>query len=132
MHELVKLTGVIMTFIIPLAATVLSLCALIDKHRKEYELRQSIVENKVDADIANLLIKKTRKPIGINYAVIRWGLLLVCAGIAAFIATACGLDGKYDFIFWMAIATGCGVGLVIAFAIEYWIKGKKRLANDSE
>lgn len=125
MQELVRLAAVIMTFLIPLATIILSAYALIDKRRKMYELRQSIIENKVDADTAALLMKETEKPKGISYATIRWGCLLVCAGIAAFIATACGLDGKRDLIFWMTIATGCGVGLLIAFALEHWLRGKQ-------
>lgn len=123
----VQLVAAILTLGIPIVAIICGAVIAIRKKQEEVRIRQSIIDNHVDAEVAKLLVEEKAPKKDTNVA-LRWGCLLAFGGIAGIIVYILSLyDGRfaaYDMIKFVFIACGCGLGLLTSFLIEYKLREK--------
>lgn len=85
--------------------------------KQETQLRLSLIEHGTDPETAKLLIEQKEKKNN-KYGTLRGGCVLLGAGLGAACNGFFGVSSD-DIYFWLAIAAGMGIGLLIAFVIEY-------------
>lgn len=115
--QLEGLFAIILSLSIPIVAIVMVFISSIKEKKQETQLRLSLIEHGTDPETAKLLIEQKEKKNN-KYGTLRGGCVLLGAGLGA----ACnGFFGVIsdDIYFWLAIAAGMGIGLLIAFVIEY-------------
>ena len=119
--------AIVLTLSIPLVAIAGSFFVAIKKKNRETELRKAIIENHVDADSIKLLIKEQgeRKH---PFSMLRWGCILLGAGLGALTCALAGMTPKHSIYFWMTILAFMGIGMLISFTIELKLQ-KKRMTN---
>lgn len=87
----------------------------VKRRNSEVRLRESIIENHVDAETAKVIvtpeIPKSKSP----YASLRWGLALLGIGIGYLTAWTLKLE---DSGYIIMMLSGCGVGLLISFFVS--------------
>ena len=99
-------------------------CATVAKAKKDKEdsrIRQAIIDNHTDPETAKLLIRDDEKKQKNVFIVLRWALVLLLGGISY-------LLGAQLFSYsmtWVFCAIGVGLGLLIAFLIEYKLTQKQ-------
>lgn len=112
---------------IPIVAIICGTVIAIRKKQEEVRIRQSIIDNHVDAEVAKLLVEEKSPRKNTNVA-LRWGCVLAFGGIAGIIVYILSLyDGRFaasDMIKFIFIACGCGIGLLTSFLIEYKLRDK--------
>lgn len=124
--------------IVPLASAVLGiLCGIIGiisgtisavkRRNNEMRIRESIIENHVDAETAKILVTpespKSRNP----YATLRWGLALLGIGVGYLTAWALNIDEIVGMF--VLMAGGCGVGLLVSFFVSSQMEEKSALSK---
>lgn len=120
--EITALTGVVTMFLslsIPIVAIVMSIWKDVKNKEKDTELRKLIVENQVDTESAKLLISQKTNP----YKPLRWGCVLVGAGLGALVNYLIHTEVESPF-FWLVLAVGVGIGLLISFVVEQKLSKK--------
>lgn len=88
----------------------------IKKQNNERRIRESIIENHVDAETAKALVTPIQPKVKSPYTTLRWGLALL--GIALGYLTAWALNLNDNFSSCILMAGGCGVGLLLSFFIS--------------
>ena len=122
--------SVILTMAIPIVAIVMFYTTKMNKDKRQKEIRQLIIENKTDPEIAKLLIDEpTKKPDG-RFQNLRGACVLLGIGLGALINWLCGL-AKSDIYFWLLIAFGIGVGLLCSFFAEMYLKKQDKAPEPS-
>lgn len=116
--DLKQIVGIIMVFAVPLSLIIGLVYYLVDMKRNAFRLRSEIISGGVDCDTARLLLEETGRRNSLSFATLRLGLLLFFTGIAAVLARVA------DFTI-LTAAIGGGVGLLIAFVIEWKMVEKK-------
>ena len=119
-EDLVSIIAIVLSLSIPIVAIVMGIMSDIKKKKNDTELRIALIQQGVDAETAKVLLEEKSKNTSRHnkYSSLRAGCALAGAGLGALINGWCGVDSK-DFYFWTAIAAGVGVGLLVAFIIEY-------------
>ena len=129
--SLVGLTAVILIFGLPVIAVVCGFVMKMNKEKQQRDLRQMIIENKVDAETAKLLIndpkkKEPRKVGAINLDTLRTACIMLGIGLGALLnwILDCCVEHVDTIYFWLIIAFGIGVGLLAAFIAEIMLAKK--------
>lgn len=123
--EITALAGVVTMFLslsIPIVAIVMSIWKDVKNKEKDTELRKLIVENQVDTESAKLLISQMEKKTN-PYKPLRWGCVLVGAGLGALVNYLIHTEVASPF-FWLVLAVGVGIGLLISFIVEQKLSRK--------
>ena len=119
------LVSVVLIFGLPVVAVVMSFISKMQKSKQQRELRQMIIENKVDAETAKLLLdepkKKEPRKVGvINLDTLRTACIMLGIGLGALLNWILDkyMGDQRTLYFWLIIAFGIGVGLLAAFIAE--------------
>ena len=127
--DLVPLVAVILTMAIPIVAIVMFYATKMKKDKQQKVIRQLIIENKTDPEIAKVLIDEPKKKLDDRFQNLRGACVLLGVGLGTLINWLCGVDTE-DIYFWLLIAFGIGVGLLCSFFVVFYLK--KHLNNPSE
>ena len=111
------LFAIILSLSIPIVAIVMVFISSIKEKKQETQLRLSLIEHGTDPETAKLLIEQQEKKSN-KFGTLRGGCVLLGAGLGAACNGFFGVSSD-DIYFWLAIAAGMGIGLLIAFVIEY-------------
>ncbi len=122
---LIPLVAVILSLGLPIAGIICWSIVSIRTKNRETELRKAIIENHVDAESIKLLIEEKEKTSN-KFTMLRWGCILLGGGIGAFFSKVIfgGVDIS-DFVFWLPIISGMGLGMLVAFVIEWKLSKKE-------
>ena len=115
--ELEGLFAIILSLSIPIVAIVMVFITSIKNKQSETQLRLSLIEHGTDPETAKLLIEQQEKKSN-KFGTLRGGCVLLGAGLGAACNGFFGVSSD-DIYFWLAIGAGMGIGLLIAFVIEY-------------
>ena len=128
------LVAVVLIFGLPVIGVVMAVVAKMHKNKQQRDLRQLIIENHTDAETAKVLVdepkKQPRKLGGINLDTLRGACVLLGLGFGALInwlLEQCGQQVS-NIYFWLILAFGIGVGLLVSFLVE--MKLYKKYGND--
>ncbi len=125
LDELIPLSAVVLSLLIPIVAITLSFQAYIRKKQNDTELRRLIIENHTDLDTARALIENQEaKPN--KYTSLRYACILIGLGVGAFADYLMNIESNCIY-FWLVIAFGIGLGLLASFIVEL-----KLLKQDSK
>ena len=122
--ELNGLFAIVLSLFIPIVAIVMVFITSIKKKNRDTELRLALIEKGADPETAKLLIEEQAEKHD-KYSSLRWACVLIGAGLGALCNGLCGVDTK-DIYFWIAIAAGMGIGLLISFIVEYKLTKKEQ------
>ena len=113
---------IVLSLIIPIVAIMMTFIADIKKKRRDTELRLAIIQQGIDAETAKVLTKQEPED---KYSGLRWGCILMGLGLGALCDVLLGLPPKHNIFFWIIIASGIGIGLLVSFVIEYKLAKKE-------
>ena len=117
--NLIDLSGVLavtLSLLIPIVAIICGVIASINKKKRETELRKVLIENHTDPESIKLLVEEQEEKTN-KFIMLRWGCILLGAGLGAAISGWAGTDAK-DLYFWLPIVAGMGLGMLISFIVE--------------
>lgn len=114
--------AIVLSLSIPIVAILMVFISEINKKKRDTELRLALIQAGTDADTAKILIEEKAKKKN-KYGSLRTGCFFVGAGLGALCNALCGVD-YHDIYYWMTVAGGIGVGMLIAFVIEYKLSKK--------
>ena len=123
-YELEGLFAIVLSLSIPIVAIVMVFITSIKKKNRDTELRLALIEKGADPETAKLLIEEQEEKHN-KYSSLRGACILIGAGLGALCNGLCGVDTK-DIYFWIAIAAGMGIGLLISFIVEYKLTKKEQ------
>ncbi|MBR0432159.1 MAG: hypothetical protein IJK15_00475 [Bacteroidaceae bacterium] len=109
---------------IPIVAILMVFISSMKKKKHETDLRLALIQAGTDADTAKILIEDQERKDN-KYGTLRTGSFFAGAGLGAVCNALCGVSAD-DIYFWMTIVGGVGVGLLIAFTIEYKLSRKEQ------
>lgn len=109
---------------IPIVAILMVFISSMKKKKHETDLRLALIQADTDADTAKILIEGQERKDN-KYGTLRTGSFFAGAGLGAVCNALCGVSAD-DIYFWMTIVGGVGVGLLIAFTIEYKLSRKEQ------
>ena len=109
---------------IPIVAILMVFISSMKKKKHETDLRLALIQAGTDADTAKILIEDQERKDN-KYGTLRAGSFFAGAGLGAVCNALCGVSAD-DIYFWMTITGGVGVGLLIAFTIEYKLSRKEQ------
>lgn len=115
--ELEGVLAIVLSLAIPIVAIICGVVMSIRKKQSETELRKLLIEHNTDLETAKALIEEKEKKSN-KYSSLRWACILIGLGIGAFADFLLGIvphDGVY---FWIIIAFGIGLGLLVSFFVE--------------
>ena len=138
LEVMIPLAGVILSLAIPIVAIIMVFVSAMNKKKHDKEVRQLIIENHTDAEIAKLLIdepkKQPRKMGSFNLDTLRAACVLLGIGLGACIDWLAGVE-TMSIYFWLIIAFGIGIGLLCSFLVEmrlYKKYGKKEESHETK
>lgn len=120
------LVAIILSLGIPIVAIVSGVVSSVKKKKLETELRRVIVENHTDLETAKALIAEPNKKIG-NSGTLRGACALIGLGFGAVASILLGLplNGSKGIYFWILLAFGVGLGLLVSFIVEQKLKNQE-------
>jgi len=122
--ELEGIIAIVLSLSIPIVAIIFGAIMSIRKKQSETELRKLLIEHNTDLETAKALIEeKEKKPN--KYSSLRWACILIGLGVGAFADFLLGLEAKHNIYFWLIIAFGIGLGLLVSFFFEYKLQEKE-------
>lgn len=127
--ELVGLVTAVMGILCGIIGIISGTISSIKKRNYEMRIRESIIENHVDAETAKVLVTPESQKKNDPYATLRWGLALL--GIGAGYLVAWYLNLNKDFGWLVLMAAGCGVGLLVSFFVSLRMEQRKRIPFQS-
>lgn len=125
LDELIPLSAVVLSLLIPIVAITLSFQAYIRKKQNDTELRRLIIENHTDLDTARALIENQEEKPN-KYTSLRYACILIGLGVGALADYLMNIESNCIY-FWLVIAFGIGLGLLASFIVEL-----KLLKQDSK
>ena len=128
-YEIEGVLAIVFSLSIPIIAIVMAFINEIKKKRRDTELRLAIVQQGTDAETAKILIEQKPKQND-KYGNLRAGCILIGIGLGALCDALIGLSPKHDIYFWLIIAAGMGIGLLVSFVIEYKLAKKEKQENN--
>jgi hypothetical protein len=123
-YELEGLFAIVLSLSIPIVAIVMSFITSIKKKNRDTELRLALIEKGADPETAKLLIEEQEEKHN-KYSSLRGACILIGAGLGALCNGLCGVDTE-DIYFWLIIAAGMGIGLLVSFIVEYKLTKKEQ------
>ncbi len=126
MEELVVLAAVVLSLSIPIVAILWNVREKTTRNKLEKELRDHIIDNNVDMNMARLLISKSQpKNTNNKVTVLRWGLALIGLGLGILLSNSIpAVNVDKDFIMLCMPALGVGASLFLSFIIEMLLDKK--------
>jgi len=132
-HDVVALFAVVFTLSIPIIAIIGWVSMELKKKQNECEIRKSIIENHVDAEMAKQLIAQTDKKKSVDiYGTFRAACVLLGLGLGYLVTFLLGFQNIDNVGFWIILACGVGVGLLISFFIQRQLEKKDRKSETQE
>lgn len=122
--ELEGIFAIVLSLAIPIVAIICGVIMSIRKKQSETELRKLIIEHNTDLETAKALIEEQEKKSN-KYVSLRWACVLIGLGVGAFADFLLGLEPKHNIYFWLVIAFGIGLGLLVSFFIELKLQDKE-------
>lgn len=122
--DLIGFFAIVLSLSLPIVAVVMVFLTSIKKKKSNTQLRLALIEKGTDAETAKLLIEEQAEKHD-KYSSLRWACVLIGAGLGALCNGLCGVDTE-DVYFWIAIAAGMGIGLLISFIVEYKLTKKEQ------
>ena len=116
MYHLSGVLAVTLSLLIPIVAIICGVIASINKKKRETELRKALIENHTDPESIKLLVEEQEEKPN-KFIMLRWGCILLGAGLGAAISGWADTDAK-DLYFWLPIVAGMGLGMLISFIVE--------------
>ena len=116
----VPLAAIIMSLLIPIVAIIFGSIASIRQKKNETELRRALIENNTDLETAKAIMAEQEKKSD-KYSSLRAACVLIGVGVGALADYLLNIEGIY---FWLVIAFGVGLGLLVSFFAE--LKLQKR------
>ena len=127
---MVPIMGIIFVFGIPIIAIIFAALGYIRKKRHDAEVRIALIQNGVDAETAKVLLANQEDSKSKKFQSLRTGCAFLGVGLGAATVAIAGIP-QGSIYFWLVIAAGVGVGLVVAFVIEYMLTRKEK-KNDAQ
>ena len=115
--ELEGVLAIVLSLAIPIVAIIFGSIMSIRKKQSETELRKLLIENHTDLETAKALIEEKEKKSN-KYSSLRWACILIGLGIGAFADFLLGIVPHDGIYFWIIIAFGIGLGLLVSFFVE--------------
>ena len=115
--ELEGVLAIVLSLTIPIVAIIFGSIIAIRKKQSETELRRLLIEHNTDIETAKALIEEKEKKSN-KYSSLRWACILIGLGIGAFADFLLGLNSVDGIYFWIIIAFGIGLGLLVSFFVE--------------
>lgn len=125
MQHYTEIFAVVLSLALPIVAVVMVFVNEMKKKKHETEIRLALIQNGTDAETAKILIEQQKKK-GDNYSGLRWGCILLGLGLGALCDALLGINPEHNIFFWLIIASGMGVGLLISFVVEYKLTKKEQ------
>lgn len=122
--ELEGIFAIVLSLAIPIVAIICGVIMSIRKKQSETELRKLLIEHNTDLETAKALIEEQEKKSN-KYVSLRWACVLIGLGVGAFADFLLGLEPKHNIYFWLVIAFGIGLGLLVSFFIELKLQSKE-------
>lgn len=122
--ELEGIFAIVLSLAIPIVAIICGVVMSIRKKQSETELRKLLIEHNTDLETAQALIEEQEKKSN-KYVSLRWACVLIGLGVGAFADFLLGLEPKHNIYFWLVIAFGIGLGLLVSFFIELKLQNKE-------
>ena len=122
--ELIPISAIVLSLAIPIVAIICGVIMSIRKKQSETELRKLLIEHNTDLETAKALIEEQEKKSN-KYVSLRWACVLIGLGVGAFADFLLGLEPKHNIYFWLVIAFGIGLGLLVSFFIELKLQNKE-------
>ncbi|MBO4519471.1 MAG: hypothetical protein J5704_05470 [Paludibacteraceae bacterium] len=137
-ESLTGLVAVVCSLGIPIIVILMVYIRKMKRDRQLKEIRQLIIENHTDPETAKLLIdepkpaKEPRKMGPVNLDTLHAACILLGLGLGAFINWAIEDVGfnLSNIYFWLILAFGIGVGMLVSFLVE--MKLYKKYGNGNE
>ena len=117
----VALAAVIMSMLIPIFGIIFGCLVSIRQRKSDTELRRTLIENHTDLETTQAILAEREKKSD-KYASLRAAFVLIGAGLGALADYLLDIDGLY---FWIIIAFGVGLGLLVSFFIEMKLRDKE-------
>ena len=115
--QLEGIFAIVLSLSIPIVAIIFGSIMAIRKKQSETELRRLLIEHNTDIETAKALIEEKEKKSN-KYSSLRWACILIGLGIGAFADFLLGLNSVDGIYFWIIIACGIGLGLLVSFFVE--------------
>ena len=119
----VEFAAVVLSMLIPIVAIVSGSIFAIRKKQSETELRRLLVERNTDLETVKALIEEKEKPNN-KYSSLRAACVLIGIGLGALADYLLNIQGTY---FWLVIAFGIGIGLLVSFFTELKLQKREPL-----
>ena len=123
--DLIGLFAIILSLSLPIVAVVMVFLTSIKKKNRETQLRLALIEKGTDAETAKLLIEEHEEKHN-KYSSLRWACILMGIGLGTLVNALLGLAPKHNIYFWLIIAAGMGIGLLVSFIVEYKLTKKEQ------
>ena len=127
LEDLTGIFAVVLSLSIPIVAIIFGTKTSIRKKESETELRRLIIENHTDLETARALIEERDRKSN-KYISLRWACILIGMGVGTLADYLLGLSPQGDIYFWLVIAFGVGLGMLVSFFVELKLQHK----NDSQ
>ncbi|MBP3212021.1 MAG: hypothetical protein J6M41_05575 [Prevotella sp.] len=127
LEDLTGIFAVVLSLSIPIVAIIFGTKTSIRKKESETELRRLIIENHTDLETARALIEERDRKSN-KYISLRWACILIGMGVGTLADYLLGLSPQGDIYFWLVIAFGVGLGMLVSFFVELKLQQK----NDSQ
>lgn len=133
LNGLVELFAVVFSLSLPIVAIIMVFTTEIKKRRNDTELRLALIKQGTDAETAKILIERQQQKKGKDkYSALRWGCILIGVGLGALCNALLGISPKDNVYFWLVVAAGMGIGLLVSFIIEYMLTKKEQIEKMPE
>lgn len=113
-----------------IVAIVSTFLVIYHKKRNERIVRQSIIENHVDAETAKLLIEPTKNKDS-KYSSLMWGCSLIGLGLGWGTDLLLDLSEK-SLGYYIVLAVGVGIGLLVYFIIKSKLEARQQIKEEEE
>ena len=127
--ELEGLVAIMFSLAIPIFAIVMGVSKSIKKNENERKIRELLITNHTDPQMAKLLIEQ-QTPKSNKFVALRWGCILLGIGLGAAINALFNINPKLEIYFWLILAAGCGLGFLASFIVE--MKMQKKETQEDE
>lgn len=135
MENLVELVACTFIFGMPLIAVILYFVNRMYNNKQEREVRQLIIENRIDSETAKLLLdepkKQPRKAKPYYLNTLRRACILLGLGLGALADWLMNITVG-SIYFWFVVAAGLGIGLLCSFFVEMQFYKKHYLQKIEE
>ena len=123
LEDLTGIFAVVLSLSIPIVAIIFGTKTSIRKKESETELRRLIIENHTDLETARALIEERDRKSN-KYISLRWACILIGMGVGTLADYLLGLSPQGDIYFWLVIAFGVGLGMLVSFFVELKLQQK--------